>query len=255
MIYRGSSEMGQSWKKAWPLFGNATNIVKGAAIVRGTTQGTNQGYGIVAPANTSMAGLFLGVTDQPFNAATLDNDPSGGTKYLLTDLEMNSKNLYEAQYDNALSGTPLVFTNGLTLTAVTTGTPSVTVTSLETISGGWLFFDNGELHYVASVSGGVATLKTATSAGITTANKVAKIYYLGAPLLTLTTAADKIGIATAAQGAVQATVLENYVRSVGFDNVILDPTKTDNIIFPTVNGVFPAIYSLIEFTQSVLGTH
>lgn len=253
MIARQSSVGGQYWKKGWPLFGNGTNIVKGAAIVRGTTQGTNQGYGIVAPANTSMAGLFLGVTEQPFNAATIDNDPSAGTKYIQADLMIDPKQCYEAQYDNAL--TAGVFTNGLTMTAVTTGTPSITVTSLETIAGGWLFFDNGELHYVASVSAGVATLKTATSSAISTSNKVAKIYYLGAPLLTLTTAADKIGIATAAQGTVQATVLENYVRSVGFDNVILDPTKTDNIIFPTVNGVFPAIYSLIQFTQSALGTH
>lgn len=253
MIARQSAVGGQYWKMPYPLFGNGTNIVKGAAIVRGTTEGTNQGFGIVAPANTSMAGLFLGVTEQPFNAATLDNDPSAGTKYLKADLMIDPKQCYEAQYDNAL--TAGVFTNGLTLTAVTTATPSVTVTSLETIAGGWLFFDNGELHYVLSVSVGVATLKTATSAAITVANKVAKIYYLGEPLITLTTAADKIGIATAAQGAVQASVIENYVRSVGFDNVLLDPTKTDNIIFPTVNGVFPAIYSLICFTQSWLGTH
>lgn len=251
MIFRQDASGGQYWKKGIPLFGNATNIVKGAAVVRGTTQGTNQGFGIVAPANTSMsAGLFLGVTEQLFPAATIDNDPSAGTKYILTDINVSPSACYEAQYDNAL--TAGVFTNGLTMTAVTTATPSVTVTSLETIAGGWLFFDNGELHYVLSVSAGVATLKSATSGAITTANKVAKIYYIGAPLLTLTTAADKIGISTAAQGAVQATVIESYVRSVGFDNVILDPTKTDNIIFPTVNGVFPAIYSLLNFTQSAI---
>jgi hypothetical protein len=254
MIARQSAVGGQYWKLAVPLFGNATNIVKGAAIVRGTTAGTNQGFGIVAPSNSSMSsGLFLGVTEQPFNAATIDNDPSAGTKYLKADLCVDPKQCYEAQYDNAL--TAGVFTNGLTMTAVTTATPSVTVTSLENISGGWLFFDNGELHYVLSVSSGVATLKTATSAAISTANKVAKILPLFDPLLTLTTTADKIGIGTAAQGGVQATVLENYIRSVGFDNVLLDPTKTDNIIFPIVNGVFPAIYSLIQFTQSALGTH
>lgn len=250
MIFRQDSSGSQYWKKGIPLFGNATNIVKGAALVWGRTQGTNQGFGIVAPVNTSQAGIFAGVTEQLFPAATVDNDPSAGVKYILTDVNVSPAACYEAQYDNAL--TAGVFTNGLTMTAVTTGTPSVTVTSLETIAGGWLFFDNGELHYVLSVSGGVATLKSATSSAITTANKVAKIYYVGAPKITLTTAADKIGIATAAQGNVEAMVIESYVRSVGFDNVNLDPTKTDNVIFPTVNSVFPAIYSLINFSQSLL---
>lgn len=238
---------GQQIIQGWPLFGNATSIIKGAAIIIGTTDGTNRGFGIIAPTNTSMAtNLFLGVTEQAFTAATVDNDPAAGTKYLKTQLTMNPHAVYEAQYDNRFAA------NALTIASLNTGTPSVTVTSGENIAGGWLFFDNGELHYVLSCSSGTYTLKSATTAAITTATKVAKIYYLGQEKITLITAGDKIGTATAAQGNIECSVLENYVRCVGFDNVLLDPTKTDNIIFPTVNGVAPAIFSQIQFQQQYL---
>lgn len=244
MIYVRSAVGGQTWKKPWPLYGAGTNIIKGAALVLGTTDGTNQGYAIVAPTNTSMAtNLFLGVADQLFPAATVDNDPSAGTKYLLADVLIDPHGVYEAQYDNSFGA------NALTTTGV--GATTV-VTSGENIGGGWLFFDNGELHFVKSSSSGTYTTKTSTSSAITTSNKVAKIYYLGEEKITLVTAADKIGTATAAQGSIQCSVLENYIRAVGYDNIILDPTKTDNIILPTVNGVSPAIFSHIQFQQHYL---
>lgn len=253
MIYKGSSTAGNTWKKALPLFGNATNIVKGAVVVKGTTAGTNQGYGIVAPANTSMThGLFLGVTESLFAAATLDNDPATGAKYILTDVTIDPDGLYEAQYDNA--GTTN-YTNGLTIASIATGFP--TVTSLEAIDGGWMSFLTTagiELHYVLSVSAGAATLKTVMSSLITTSTKAAKIYPLFSPKVTLTTAADKLGIGTAAQGAVEAAVIENYVRGVGYDNILLDPTKMDNVTLPLVNSVVPAVYATIKFTESFLQT-
>lgn len=255
MIYKGSATAGNTWKKSLPLFGNATNIVKGAAVVKGTTAGTNQGYGIVAPTNTSMThGLFLGVTENLFPAATVDNDPSVGTKYIMADVTIDPDGLYEAQYDNA--GTTN-YTNGLTLTAVTTGTPSVTITSLEAIDGGWISFLTTlgiELHYVDSVSGGVATLKSATSSLVTTSTKAAKHPPLFSPKITLVTAADKIAIGTAAQGAVEAAIIENYVRGIGYDNVLLDPTKMDGVVLPIVNSVVPAVYATIKFTESFLQT-
>lgn len=245
---------GQQWKKPFPLFGNATDIAAGAAIILGGTQGTNQGYGVIMPANTSLAsGLFLGVTESKFAASVIDNDVTAATKYILTDLTINPHAVWEAQYDNTLTGAR--WTTGLTLTAVTTGTPSVTITSLETISGGWLFFDNGEIHYVASVAGGVATLKSATTAAITTANKALKIPQITEPLLTFNTAGTKISGGTAAQGAVQMSVLENFIRAVGFDNVMLDPTKHDALILPTVNGVAPSIFANIQCSQHWLLTH
>lgn len=246
MIPVRDASMGQAYVKPWPLFGNATNIIKGAAIIKGITDGTNKGYGIIAPTNTSMAGIFIGVTEAAFNAATLDNDPAAGTKYILTPVNIGPKQIYEAQYDNRYGA------NALTATGV--GATTV-VSSGEDMGGGWLMFDNFELHFVDSSSSGTYTTKTATSSAITTANKVAKIYWIGQPLVTLITAADKLGTATAAQGTVQAMVLENRIRGVGYDNITLDPTKHDGLILPVVNGVSPAIYAEIMFTQSFLGTH
>lgn len=240
MFYVQDSTGAQQWKKAIPLYGAGTNIVKGAAIKMGASDGTNQGFGIIVSTNSSLASQFMGITEAAFAAATLDNDPSGGTKYLLTDCTINPKGIYAAKYDNALTGAR--WTNGLSTTGV--GATTV-VTSGENLGGGWLFFDNFELHYVLSSSSGTYTTKTSTSSAITTTNKVAKIMYPGAPKITLVTACDQIGIATAAQGNEQFTVLENYIHAPGYDWVLLDPTKHDNIILPSA-AYTPEIWAYIQ---------
>ncbi len=237
----------QQWKKAIPLYGAATNIVRGAFVVKGVTDGTNQGFGVIMPTNTALSLKFIGITEAAFAAATLDNDPATGTKYLLTDCTINPKGIYAAKYDNAVTAAGR-WTNGLTVTGV--GATTV-VTSGESIGGGWLFFDNFELHYVLSSSSGTYTTKSSTSAAITTANKVAKIMYPFAPKITVITAGDQIGIATAAQGAIELAVLENYIHCPGYDWVILDPTKHDNIILPS-SVYTPEIWGYVQSTQHFL---
>lgn len=239
-IFALDSTGAQQWKKAIPLYGAAANIVKGAFIKMGIVDGTNQGFGIITAANSSLANEFIGITEAAFAAATLDNDPSAGTKYLLTDCTINPKGIYLTKYDNALTGAR--WTNGLAVTGV--GATTV-VTSGENLGGGWLFFDNFELRYVLSSSSGTYTTKSATSAAITTTNKVAKIMYPGAKLLTLTTACDQIGIATAAAGAEQFTVLDNFIHCPGYDWVSLDPTKHDGLILPS-SAYTPEIWANIQ---------
>ena len=240
MFFVQDSTGAQQWKKQIPLYGAGTNIVKGAAIKMGIVDGTNQGFGIIPGANTSLANEFIGITESAFAAATLDNDPSAGTKYLLTDVTINPKGIYAAKYDNALTG--LRWTNGLAVTGV--GATTV-VTSGENLGGGWLFFDNFELHYVLSSSSGTYTTKSSTSSAITTTNKVAKIMYPGAKLLTLTTTCDQIGIATAAAGTEQFAVLENYIHAQGMDWIVLDPTKHDNIVLSSTVYT-PEIWGYIQ---------
>lgn len=236
----------QQWIKPIPLYGAATNIVSGAFVKWGVTDGTNLGFGVIVGTNTALSGKFIGITEQAFAAATLDNDPSAGTKYLLSQCTINPFGIYLAQYDNALTSSR--WTNGLTVTGV--GATSV-VSSGENIGGGWLFFDNFELHYVLSSSSGTYTTKSATSSAITTANKVAKIMYPGAPKITLVTACDKIGIATAAQGAEEFVVVDNFIKCPGFDFVSLDPTKHDNIILPS-SAMTPQIWASVMNTQHFL---
>jgi hypothetical protein len=236
----------QQWKKVIPLFGNATDIKRGAFVKWGPTDGTNRGFGIPCPVNTALAGNFLGITEALFAAGTLDNDPSAGTKYLLTDCTINPHGIYLTQYDNALTSSR--WTNGLAVTGV--GATTV-VTSGENIAGGWLFFDNFELHYVLSCSSGTYTTKTATSSAITTANKVAKIFYPGELKLSFTGDFTQIGINQAAQGSVEMSVLDNFIKAQGYDFISLDPTKHDNIILPSA-AFTPQIWATIQSTQHFL---
>lgn len=219
-----------------PLFGNATDIAQGAAVMRGSTAGTNTGYGIVA---ASTINTFLGVTESLFNADTLDNDPGAGVKYILTPVTINPFAVYECEYSQ---------TTGLSVASVSSGNP--TVTSLEAIDGGWILVVGapalGYLSYVKSVSGGAATLKTPNTA-ITSSSKVIKILPLYDDNVDLTTDATKIIGTTAAQGTGLIRVLENKVVAPGFDHQYLDPTKHDAITFASGFKFF----AMINFETSI----
>ena len=245
-IFRRDSAGAQQWVKSMPIYSSAANLVKGAFVKNGVTDGTNLGFLIPVAVNTALSGSFVGILEQPWAGATIDNDPATGTKYLKADCTINPLGIYGAKYDNTLSGSR--WTNGLSVTGV--GATTV-VTSGENIGGGWLFFDNFELHYVLSSSSGTYTTLTATSAAITTANKVAKILYPGAPKTTLKATYDQIGIGTAAQGAVELCTITNFIRAVGFDWVELDPTKHDNLILSSAGGT-PEIWAEVQSTQHFL---
>lgn len=238
MIYSYDLTGAVQLKRSIPLFGNATNIKAGAAVQRGATDGTNQAYGVIA---ASTLNNFIGVTESLFAAATLDNDPATGLKYLLTDCTINPFGVWECEYDQ---------TTGLTVASVQGGT-GVTITSGETIGGGWLLGVGapglGLLAYVDSSSGGAYTLKTPTGNPWTTASKLIKIMHLYAPKVALTTDATKILGTTAGQGSWLVRVLENKVVAVGFDHQFLDPTKHDNITFATGFKFF----AMINFTASI----
>lgn len=222
MIFAYDLAGGQQLKRAIPLYGAGANIKAGAAVARGVTAGTNQGMGIVAASTNNN---FIGVTENLFAGATLDNDPNNGTKYLLTDVTINPLGVWEAEFNQ---------TTGLTVASVAGGNP--TVTSGEDISGGYLAVISGPavgyLSYVKSVSAGAYTLKTPNTV-ITTASKVMKINQLYAPKADLTTDGTSILSTTAAQGSFLTRVLETKVVAVGFDHQFLDPTKHDGITFPT----------------------
>lgn len=226
-------------KRAIPLYGAATNIKAGAAVMRGTTDGTNIGYGIIA---ASTIATFVGVTESLFAAATLDNDPGAGTKYILTDVTINPFAVYEAEYDQ---------TTGLAV-ASGSGTAPV-VTSGENIQGGYLLGVTGpgvgQLSYVKACSSGTYTLKTA--AAYTSASHVIKILPITAALLDLTTDGTAILGTTAAAGSGYVRVLENKVVAVGFDQQFLDPTKHDNITFATGYK----LYAMIMFSSSLFTNH
>lgn len=235
---------GQEWVKYLPIESASANLVQGAFVKWGSTDGTDRGFLIPCPVNTGLSGLFAGVLNQAWPGATLDNAATLGTTYLKAPVTINPHAMYRAQFDNSFGA------NALTTTGV--GATTV-VTSGENIANGWLMFDNYELHYVLSCSSGTYTTKTATSAAITTANKVAKLLYPSAAKSCLTADYTKLGTNVAAQGAVEISVFELFIKAVGFDWVELDPTKHDNIILPgssTVNT--PAVWATVQSTQHFL---
>lgn len=238
MIYAYSLMGGQQLKRGIPLENAGTLIPAGAAVERGSSAGTNAGYGVIA---ASTINKFLGVTEAAFTVAN-DNDPPTGLIYNLTDVTINPDAVYQAEYSQ---------TTGLTVASVSSGNP--TITSLEAIDGGWILVVSGPavgyLGYAKSVSTGAVTLKTPNTA-ITTASKIIKINPLYVTKMDLTTNATAILGTTAALGSGLIRLLENYVKAPGFDLVMLDPTKHDNITFATGFKAF----GMITFQSSIYNT-
>ena len=207
-----------------PLFGNATSIIAGAAVIRGATAGTNTGYGIVGV--PTYAG-FIGCTESAFAAATLDNDVGAATRYILTPVVVAPKGVYAIPYH---AGT-------LVITATPTTTPAIT--GIEAVDGGWLFGSDGYLSYITSIAGNNITLRNPAtaannSAGAwTVAITAAKIFPRWHQLVDLTATADEIPETTAAAGTGALCILENYLNAPGYDRILLDPTKHSGINFGT----------------------
>jgi hypothetical protein len=242
-IFRRDASGAQQWVRQMPFFSSA-NINKGAFIVNPKTDGTNAGFLVPAPVNTSVSGIFVGILEQAWAGATLNNDPVGGTKFLKADCTINPLGIYGAKFDNSFGA------NALTLSGVNTATPSVTVSSGENMGGGWLMFDNYELHYVLSSSSGTYTLKSATSSAITTSNKVAKVGYLGQSGQCLAATYDILGTNTAAAGAIQLTIIGQFLKALGFDWAELDPTKHDGLIPPS--SPLPEVWAEVLSPQHFL---
>lgn len=218
--------------KRIPLYGAGTDIVLGAAVIRGATPGTNAGYGIVGV--PSYAG-FIGCTEALFQASVSDNDPAAGTKYILTPVGLSVKPLYSIDYDAVTTSV------GLTIASMSATPGNPTITSLEAVDGGWLLGSDGFLSYIDSISAGAATLKNAApwTAGV---QKVMRIFPRWHQLADLNTAATNFKITTAAAGTGAICVVENYIRAIGYDRILLDPTKHSGITFQS-----PTPYSYTAF--------
>lgn len=250
-VFSYDSSGGAEWKKSLPIYSAGANIAAGAFLVKGSADGTNTGFAIPAPVNTSQVGLFIGILAQAWPGATLDNDPNAGTKYILADCIVGPHHVYRAKFDNTYASS--AWTNGQTMT--TCASTSIVVTSGENLSGGWLFTDAGYLHYVLASSSGTYTLKSAVKSAETTANKVAKLSWVGNPKITIWTGYTDISIATPAAGAVQMNVLDMFIKAVGFDYVALDPTKHDGLYLPMTGSVVPAVWADLKPTQHYMMTN
>ncbi|MEK7111964.1 MAG: hypothetical protein AAB875_01425, partial [Patescibacteria group bacterium] len=119
---------GQAIIQDIPVRGNAANIVRGAAVMKGTTDGTNVGFAIVATgAGVDVLGVLIELTH--VNTVAGDDSNATGTNYTLRRICIDPFALYRAEYDTA---------DTMTVASVSAG--DVTVTSAEaTLQGGWLY--------------------------------------------------------------------------------------------------------------------
>ena len=225
-IYAYDTAGGQEWVKSLPIYAAGVNLPKGAFIKWGATNHQDTGFVIPCPVNSSLAAKFLGILAAPFAGATLDNDPTAGTKFLKADCLVGPNHAYRVKFDTSLTSTS--FTNGLTMT--TCSSTSIVVASGENITGGWLYTDAGYLHYVLNASSGTYTLLSAVSSKETTANYAVKLMYVGEPKVTLmATYYDRLSGATPAQGAVELGIIDLWLKATGYDYAQLDPTKHDGL--------------------------
>lgn len=216
--------------KKYPLYSATTAIAAGAAIMKGATPGTNQGFGIIAaPAYPGI----LGVTEEPdTNTSAGGDSKQDGTAYTRYKLVMNPDAVFIAELTDPVTTNIAV--------ASTSGT-TVTITSLEDdIDGGWLYGSDFQLQWIATAASGSCTTKSAT--GWTSATKVTRLLPLFKILLDLNTAATKL-LPAAAVGTGKVIVLENYVEMQGAKREVLNPTKHSGMTLTS----FAKLYSDILF--------
>jgi hypothetical protein len=192
-----------------PYYGNGAAILNGAAVMRGATPGTNQGFAIVA---TGALASLIGVTNElkALVAAGADSKQDG-TAYTPMKVIINPWAVYRAQYATGA------------IAVASSSTTTVTITSLEDdIDGGWLFGSDGQLQYLTASASGSCTSKTAT--GWTSAITVQKVLPMWHLLGTLGATAVNLDHA-AAVGSGLISNLDNYVQARGIPLQRLDPTK------------------------------
>lgn len=200
--------------RKYPVFGNASNINVGAAVMRGATPGTNQPFAILA---TGALADVIGVIEVTHTSASAADDSNvGGTLYTTRSMVINPFAVFRIEYD--LTDTMAV--------ASTSGT-TVTITSIEdNIDGGYVYAVSGtgagRLAFITAADGSTVTTKETTGWDSTTT--LIKILPLWHQLVKLNSTADKIGT-DAAAGSGLVTVLGSYIESDSIPHQPLDPTK------------------------------
>lgn len=213
-----------------PLTGKATDIQDGTLIMPGVTQGTDLGLAIPVPAGNA-GSATIGICKGLFTASGYDS-VQAGTTWTFWDVELiDSTNLVELEYSQVTADT---------LSVGSTSGTTVTIGSLENNADtSWLFAVSGTgaglLAFCSAMTGGTATTKNATGWDSTT--KVIKILRFGHTVVPLN-AVSKIKT-TAAVGTFTVFIFETYIEAPGYgiSKQLIDPTKHDNITFPS--GAFP----------------
>ncbi len=224
----------------YPIYGAAADVVDGAVVIRGATQGTDSGFVVVG---TGALADVVGVLEHLHDFSVVGDSAQTGLTYVKNKVTINPFAVYLAQYDA---------TDDANVASVS-GT-GVTITSLEDdIDGGWLLGDDGFLTYLTASASGSCTAKdnveTTPAATWDSDTDVIKILPLFHQLGKINAAADQLGTDPAA-GSGLIAVLENYIQADSISGLEpLDPTKHSGVTYSN-----PKVFSDITFRDHAFKT-
>lgn len=193
----------------------ATTVQAGALVMRGATDEQDYGMAIVgAPTYPDAIGVLL----EELLSTVTDSTILGTTD--------NRRKVAVAPFGSYLTEYSQAAADDVAVTS-SSGT-AITVGSLEDdIDGGFIFVNAGsvsqrELRYLTASAAGSATMKSALTTNLTSAESILKILPRFHQLVDLNTAAVSI-LTAAAAGTGRLTVVENYIKDVGIPMQPLSP--------------------------------
>ena len=199
-----------------PVIGATLN--KGALLIAGTTTGTNFGLAKVAVMPFTDV---VGVSEEPILSTQTPSVQSTGVT-LLHKVTTNPFAVYRCEYSQATADT---------LTGATSTTNDYALSSIEDLTGGWLYIVSGAaagiLQYVVSqTSGNLATL-TNFAVNVASGDYALKIGKQWDKLRDLNSTMDKIGGAGQAQAAAGTGVITIHDTYIQADGIPLQKLRPD----------------------------
>ena len=193
----------------------STTVQAGALVMRGATGEQDFGMAIVgAPAYVDVIGVLLEELLSSVTDSTILGTTDNRRKVAIAPFGS-----YLAEYSQAAADDVAVTSSSST---------TITVGSLEdNIDGGFIFVNAGtasqrELRYLTASASGSATMKSALTTNLTSADSILKILPRLHQLVDLNTASVSV-LTAAAAGTGRLTVVENYIKDVNIPMQPLSP--------------------------------
>ena len=208
---------GDFYPRKFTVHHAATSVVAGALVMRGATAETDKGMAVVgAGALVDSIGVLLTAA-----LSSVTDSNADGTAEIRRDVAIAPAGSYLIEYSQAAADDVDV-----TSSAGTT----ITVGSLEDdIDGGFIMVvnsdrSNRELRLLTASASGSATMKSALTTALTSADHIIKILPRFHQLAAVNTAATML-TSGAAAGSARVCVVENYIQDVDIPLRPLDPIK------------------------------
>jgi hypothetical protein len=232
-----------------PVFGNGSDIQKGALLSRGATPATNNGM-LILSANPAVdaIGTLEELHDYSVSGDTLIN----GTSFVTRSVSLYTQfPLFRAEFSQD-SADLITCTQAVTTTTMTVG-------SLEdNIDGAFIYVVSGtgagQTNYLTASAAGSCTLKAAFATSLDTTSKFIKIIPRFHKLAVFNSAVTKLS-STAAAGSTPVLVLDILIDSPQIANgpVSLDPTKHAALVLDTARShKFYADFALIGTSAGLI---